>query len=617
MLVEPPFDEVGEMVRENVQLCGRASYDISGRSLAELAHQARADLLRDAVEWTSAYRDVSHWVRVLCGAAEETGDRRQETREKKRREEKKTECGSLPTAYHLSPTDCSPIPNPQSPIPSAGATPASQELPPIFLAGHQPQLFHPGVWLKNFALGSLARQHGAVAVNLVVDSDTAKGVALRVPGGSVSQPHATMIPYDAPAPAVPYEERAILDRRLLDSFDRRVFEQLCPLVPEPLIRNYWPLVRQRAEATGNLGASLAQARHQLEGQWGLHTLEVPQSRVCDSEAFHWFAGHILAELPRFHAVYNAALAEYRRVHGIRNAAQPMPDLASDGPWLEAPFWGWSAADPQRRHLFARREGERILLRAGEGGGERGQSHFRWGESGSNEGGQSHFRLDEDWDSPLKIRSRALITTLWARLVLGDLFLHGIGGAKYDQLTDLLIERFFGLAPPGFMVISATLHLPIEGRRAGFQPAQDAGRLGKSSYTIAQRLRDLTYHPERCLAGPGRQSGDGDDVPHASHPRADARGSPDDLHALIAEKARWIAASPTPENARTRCRAIRDINARLQPWVTDERAGLLREQEEAARALQCDAILEWREYGFCLYPEEPLKKIFAGLLPKIA
>ena len=43
----------------------------------------------------------------------------------------------------------------------------------------------------------------------------------------------------------------------------------------------------------------------------------------------------------------------------------------------------------------------------------------------------------DWGRRgVKIRSRALITTLWARLVLGDLFLHGIGGAKYDQVTDL-------------------------------------------------------------------------------------------------------------------------------------------------------------------------------------
>ena len=48
--------------------------------------------------------------------------------------------------------------------------------------------------------------------------------------------------------------------------------------------------------------------------------------------------------------------------------------------------------------------------------------------------------------------------MYARLVLSDLFLHGIGGAKYDQLTDLIIARFFGLQPPGFVTLSATVLL---------------------------------------------------------------------------------------------------------------------------------------------------------------
>ena len=30
---------------------------------------------------------------------------------------------------------------------------------PLLLAGHQPELFHPGVWVKNFALAGLARRH--------------------------------------------------------------------------------------------------------------------------------------------------------------------------------------------------------------------------------------------------------------------------------------------------------------------------------------------------------------------------------------------------------------------------------------------------------------------------
>ena len=42
----------------------------------------------------------------------------------------------------------------------------------LLLAGHQPELFHPGVWVKNFALNGLARRHGATPLNLVVDNDT-------------------------------------------------------------------------------------------------------------------------------------------------------------------------------------------------------------------------------------------------------------------------------------------------------------------------------------------------------------------------------------------------------------------------------------------------------------
>ena len=43
---------------------------------------------------------------------------------------------------------------------------------------------------------------------------------------------------------------------------------------------------------------------------------------------------------------------------------------------------------------------------------------------------------------IRLRPRALTTTMYLRLAMGDLFLHGIGGAKYDQLTDRIIEHFF-------------------------------------------------------------------------------------------------------------------------------------------------------------------------------
>ena len=189
---------------------------------------------------------------------------------------------------------------------------------------------------------------------------------------------------------------------------------------------------------------------------------------------------------------------------------------------------------------------------------------------------------------IKVRSRALVTTLWARLVLGDLFIHGIGGAKYDQVTDALIARFFGLEPPGFLVLSATVLLPIRRHRATVEDLR----------AVQRRLRELTYHPERF-------------VEHAAATvPAPVPGAAD----LAAAKARWIRTPQTPENARTRFLEIRRINQALQPGVEPERHRLLEELGPLSAGLRAETILASREYSFCLYPEQTLRDFFSGLLP---
>ena len=150
-------------------------------------------------------------------------------------------------------------------------------------------------------------------------------------------------------------------KRVFCEFGRRVAKRMTTLVPDPLINRYWPMVVERAQHVDRLGYCLAQARHQLEGQWGLQTLEVPQSAVCDSEPFHWFVAHLIAHIERFRECYNQAVHEYRWANDIRNAAHPVPDLAADGPWLEAPLWIWTAEQPQRRRLFVCRRGGEVIV----------------------------------------------------------------------------------------------------------------------------------------------------------------------------------------------------------------------------------------------------------------
>jgi hypothetical protein len=183
------------------------------------------------------------------------------------------------------------------------------------------------------------------------------------------------------------------------------------------------------------------------------------------------------------------------------------------------------------------------------------------------------------------------------------------------VTDGLIERFFGLAAPHFLVVSATLHLPIDRQRT----TPDDVR------AIQHELRAMTYQPEQylgenCVPLLRRSSAEapsGTACEQAVAHRNERCGLPGnssrEVAELIAEKRRWIATPQTAQNARERCQAIRRVNVALQPWLDDRREELTARLAEASRRLQAENVLAWREYAFCLYPESTLRGFLSGLL----
>ncbi len=444
----------------------------------------------------------------------------------------------------------------------------------LLLAGHQPELFHPGVWVKNFALCGLARVHGRTALNLVVDNDTVKTTALRVPVPAEGDrpPRLASVPFDRWGGGAPYEDRAVADRGLFDTFADRVMGLMRGWGYEPLLPAFWAEVRRREKETGLLGESFASARRGLERSWGCHNLEVPLSTLCRSEPFGWFAVSLLAELPRFAAVYNAAVQDYRARNGIRSPNHPVPDLAAEDDWREAPFWGWHPGQERRGRLFARRRGDRIELRAG---------REPWPALPAPEPGRERETVAA-WcgleQQGFKARSRALTTTLFARLFLGELFVHGIGGGKYDELTDELIRRFYGAEPPAFLVLSATLWLPL-----GPAPAAD---LSAERRRLARQLRDVYWNPQRHLDTTKRNG---------------------TLAALAAEKADWIARRPaTRAERRRRFRTLRDLTERLRQALGPRAAELTHELADCDRRLKAEAVRRRRDYSFCIYPADTLR-----------
>ena len=466
----------------------------------------------------------------------------------------------------------------------AGEPVSRTRIDSFVVAGHQPELFHPGVWVKNFALAGMARRHGVLALNLVVDNDTVKSTSLRLPSPAtavVTWPHTVTVAFDRWTGEIPYEERRVLDDEEFAAFAGRAGKVLAGWHYEPLLTRFWAEVLQQSKRTPLLGESFAAARRTFERNWGCHNLEVPVSLLCRVEAFAWFACHLLAELPRFHAIYNECVHEYRQSHGIRSRNHPVPDLAAEGDWLEMPFWGWRIGRSRRGRLFAR------PVQGGGGGFELRADGEVWPAlppiGGARErdarGTVDAWHLLEDQD--YKIRSRALTNTLFARLFLGDLFVHGIGGGKYDELTDAIIRRFYGIEPPAFIVLTATRLLPLP----HFPVNADCRHL------LQRELRDVHWNPQRHL-----QTRD------------------PSLQELVRARAELVRQQPADKpGRRERFRTIRQTSDRLRiPLANDERR-LRDELETCAHQVEANAVLSRRDYSFVLYPEETLRPFCAQFL----
>jgi hypothetical protein len=104
-------------------------------------------------------------------------------------------------------------------------------------------------------------------------------------------------------------------------------------------------------------------------------------------------------------------------------------------------------------------------------------------------------------SDVRFSPRALTLTMFMRLCLVDQFVHGIGGARYDQVTDQLIRRHFRTDPPHYCVTTATMYFPTAvGRSRTCVPClkqeghQLRHRLLGAEKT--QRVREIARLPRR-------------------------------------------------------------------------------------------------------------------------
>jgi hypothetical protein len=453
---------------------------------------------------------------------------------------------------------------------------------PLIVDGHQPDLYHAGVWAKNFAVHALACRTQGVGLHLIVDNDTLTRSAIRVPVGDRSDPRRNWLPFDTSQPAQPWEEVGVADPALFASFADRVVAAMRPWGIEPVAAEVWPTAVDAMQRGHGLVAALTTARMTAERHWAAGNLELPMSRICELPTFLWFAAAILARAAEFARHHNTVVAEYRKLNRVRSRSHPVPELTTtpDG-WTEAPFWLWRAGDTRRDRLFVQPQGDELWLR------NRNDVFLRLSLTQKRSAAAAVEQLQTLPALGWRLRTRALTTTLFARLCLADLFVHGLGGAKYDEMTDALIARFFHLRAPEFLTVTATRHLPL----GPFEPvtADEIGRLKHVAW-------DLIHNPQRYLA-------DSTDT---------------GTTAFIAERQQLVQSLLTATHRQHRAmrrqayRRVQEINAALADALSDRRAALLADIARLEHRQAANRVLQSREYSWVLFPAENLREYYGGL-----
>ncbi|MCZ6682945.1 MAG: hypothetical protein O7B26_07155, partial [Planctomycetota bacterium] len=357
---------------------------------------------------------------------------------------------------------------------------------PVIMTGHQPDFLHPGVWAKNVVGGRLAAKVGGRADFLVVDSDAPQEVSLQ-------WPH------------VDGDRWRVLRRVILDNSRGLPFEHL----PRQSMDRWVSVLKGlpdsiRLSGEGVLPAfesgfsRCADGANELDyvDAWiaGMRAIDAhlgPASptfrrvgrlfsgREESAGQSATFIAHAMLNAASFSAAYNASLAGYRRRRRIRGTHHPIPDLLIEGDRWELPFWVGSDVSPRQRMWVWRSGDDAIAI---------GSGHETFGVIPEADLRARPWAALTEGLPGRHIRPRALTLTMYARLFACDVFIHGIGGAKYDQITDDVIRRFFGVEPPAYACVSATLHLPLPRSRP---QNRDTG------YWV-RRLRDARFNPQRYV-----------------------------------------------------------------------------------------------------------------------
>ena len=460
----------------------------------------------------------------------------------------------------------------------------------IIQTGHQPNFFHPGIWIKNIFLEEVIKSLSfdkSIGLNIILDNDFYQEPSFYLPvfynSKDLRLEKLNFLPI---SPKLPFEECMLPSLELIKEFTEKIIIKLKPLKDINLLNNFinfshclersFHFCSQRYKG-GNLGEFLGMARRYSENELNPNYLELPFSKVCNSDGFLSFFLEIIQNIESFSRIYNNKLDEHRKLFKIRNKINPSANLQIKENFIETPFWIWKKGD-NRKKLYILKEQEKIYLY----NDLYGKLFF----VEKNNPKTLSMLKNALKKKQIKIRPKALLLTLYNRLFVSDLFIHGLGGAKYDQVTDEIIKEYFKVEPPHFLVISTTLFLDL---KSYYSPSETTISL------LKKKLRDLDFNPERFFSNI--------DLPEKDRVQ---------MKQVVKKKTELIKKIKDtlllPDDKRKISEEIKYINNLIREKLIPLKLELKQKIREDEKKEKQFKICNFREFPFCFFSAKELRQL---------
>ena len=164
--------------------------------------------------------------------------------------------------------------------------------------------------------------------------------------------------------------------------------------------------------------------------------------------------------------------------------------------------------------------------------------------------------------------------MYCRLMLGDLFLHGIGGGKYDQLTDDIVEQFLGVSLPRIQIATSTIKLFEE---QFVDPQQELD-------VVNQDLRALKFSPDK-VALKAIENG------HKAGTQ---------LAQLMEDKRQHVQQTVPPEQRPAWHQTLQEIHQKIKLMLAGEEERLLNAKIQLEKQQLNFQLLDSREFSLVLF-----------------